>query len=483
MSAPGEVVLGLVRTAGIDLALPLDALREVVPCPTVLADLPVTTTGLLGAMTLRGSVVPVVDLLLLQGREHPRRQDQVVVVVAHGEQLLGVLVDEIRGLASVPPDGFDDLACDRGTLLSSRTFHHPELGHVVSVLDPAALLCLPGVPVVRESASAAGTVVDLAGPARSLTLVRCGSYALAIDVEHVHSTIPSPALTSSVVDGPVCLGMTPVAGYDVPVLDVLSLLGLGTLAGDVLECGLVVDVGDGQVVLGVSSLVGLRDVQAGRVVAVPRTACSSPDLLPAVADVPGIGACLLLDGAALRARADVLALSRMRTDAAEPGQQRTAGVTTPTGPAHLAYRAGLDLATELSQVVEVLAYPEDLVASSCEQGIAGFAMHRGTAVPVVDLAVVLGQQPDARGVTSRLLLVDVDGDPFAFSVGALHAILPTMWSDLSAATAIDGTATGVVRSCPLVQLVTQDRLLPQLDLVALARRLFAAPAVPLAAAG
>ncbi len=98
----GDVVYGLLRLAGMDVALPLSALREVVPCPLELAGIPASAPGLLGAIELRRLVLPVVDLRPVIGRPDDRRPDQVVVVLAHGGQVLGLLADEVRGVTRLP---------------------------------------------------------------------------------------------------------------------------------------------------------------------------------------------------------------------------------------------------------------------------------------------------------------------------------------------------------------------------------------------
>ena len=475
------VVLGLLRTAGLELALPLSVLREVVPCPADLDPLPVEQAGLLGALTLRGTVVPVLDPARLVGRDHPRAAGQVVVVLVHDGRLVGLLADEVRGLAAVRPSQTTQLAGAGPDLLLRSAFEHPELGHVVSVIDPDLVLRLPGVPVVRE-APATGVVAptDQAPgvPSRSLTVVRCGGHLLAIGVEHVHSTIPAPVLRPSVVDGPTCLGTTVVAGADVAVADLLALLELGALDGSPMACGLVLDLPDGQVVLGVSEMVGLRDVPDERVVPLPASASPAPELLSQVADVEGVGACLLVDGARLRSSDAVTALSRVATASDDATSSDDAARTTGAvgGPPHLAYRAGVDLATPLEQVAEVLGFPDDLVRSSGAPAVLGFVLHRGEAVPVLCLATVLGREVPAYGVTSRLLLVHVDGAPVAWAVAVLHAILPLVWHDPDAA-ARDGRPGGVLAASPLVELATRPGLLPLLDLQQLATTaLAAAPA-------
>ena len=466
--SPPVTVFGLLRAAGLDVALPLSALREVVPCPDELADLPVTAVGLLGAMTLRSTVVPVLDLVQVLGRPHERRRGQVVVVVVHEDRLVGLLVDEVRGLATVPTSDVVEVECRGADSLFSRTFHHPELGHVVSAVDADRLLALPGVPVVRLPDGSGEESVARAArrPTRSLTLVRCGAYTLAVDVSAVHSTIPTPPLVPSPADGPACLGVTPLAGLLVGVADLLALLGLGSLAGTALDCGLVLELPAGPVVLGVGAMLGLRDVPVDLVVPLPAEASPSP-LLTEVADVPGVGPCLLVDPDALLQESSIVTLSRLSTpvEDAQSGAGSARDERVAGGPPHLSFRAGVDVATDLGQVAEVLAWPEDLVRTSGAPVVLGVMLHRGRAVPVLCLSELLGQPADEITPASRLLLVEVDGEPAALAVAALHAILPCGWRD----EAPPRSSGSVLARYPLGELDGNGVLLPLVDLIGLVR--------------
>lgn len=74
--------------------------------------------GVLGVMNLRGSVIPIYDLAARLGLsptvENPRN---VIVVVLHGAQTLGLLVESVSEIMSLPSDAIQtppDLRADLG---------------------------------------------------------------------------------------------------------------------------------------------------------------------------------------------------------------------------------------------------------------------------------------------------------------------------------------------------------------------------------
>ena len=488
--AGADVVYGLLRLAGMDVALPLSALREVVPCPTELAGLPAAAPGLLGALELRRLVLPVLDLraaLAQQDAGADRRPDQVVVVVASGGRVLGLLADQVQGICQVPADSLVGVQAHGGGLLLSHTFRHPETGRAYSVLDAGAVLALPGVPTVtdptREPAAVGHT--DPGRSRRTLTVLRCGEFRLAIDAAYVHTTIPTPQLRPSVLTSRTCPGTVVHADREIPVVDPLVLLGLGELAAADTGAGLVLDLGPGYVVLALSELLELVHVGPDDVLPTPSFALPRPDLLAGMVQVDGIGDCLVLDGPALLTDGELSGFAAVNTALEVTGRSDDPAVTAAAAaaggaPAYLTFSIGVDVTTRLEQVVEILPFPTTLTATSVP-GLLGLITHRRAVVPVLCLSTLLGRGEREPGPSTCLLLVAVADGAVAFAVDALRAIAPLTWTDADQAVRGPDTDRGAtLRSAPLVQVGGDTRLLPDLDLGAVAQQLAPAAVVPVA---
>ncbi|GAA4375184.1 hypothetical protein GCM10023146_28980 [Nocardioides caricicola] len=480
MTRVSGAVYGLVGLGELDLALPLSALREVVPRPSALAPLPVSAPGLVGAMALRSIVLPVIDLRP-QLDLHDAPENQVVVVVAHEHRMVGLVVDQVRGVARIPDADLVPFGVATGDLLVSHAFLHGDERLPVSVLDAAQLLGLPGVPSVSDQPVAVAEVTESSeesGTAPSLTLVRCGSQVLALDVDAIHTTIPLTRVDPSPLTGRDCLGTTTYAGREVAVVDPMSFVGLPALQDDDVRAGVVLDLGVGQVVLAVTDLVELRAAGA-EILPVPRLAAHRPDLVSGMLEL-GDGACLVLDCHGLRTDGVLLALAAVNIEV-DAGTATTvdlagaiAGGATggaATGaPAYVTYVAGVGLATPLEQVVEILPWSTSLTPSAVAD-VLGTVVHRGHVVPVLSLARVLGHEPAEQGPSSCLLLVALGHEQAAFAVDSLVGIEPLEWSDPEHAGRVLEHPDRAVQAAPLVRLAGSTRLVPDLDLRELARLL------------
>lgn len=476
-----ENVFGVLAVGGVPIALPLMALREVVPCPARLSPAPVDCEGVVGFTGLRGLVLPVVDLRPRLGLPGDDRRH--IVVVADGDRVAGLLCDEVRGIERVPTDRLTRVGSEGDGLLLSHTFPHGEA--VVSVLDARAVLDLPGLPHVRERTATGGATEGrgAGGDRRTLTVFEVGGHAVALDVDDVHVTLPGGPPRASVLTGPLCRGTVPYGAVDVPVVDPLSLLGLQPRGGGPAAAGAhtVLGVGAGYVALAVTRVVGIADVHAGDVVPLAGMAVARPDLVSAAVEVEGhVG--FVLDAAALRADPELAALGALNTSsdeptpaAAVPGGTETGGSPDSPDPVdrgrpYLAYQAGVDVATPLEQINEIIPYPGDLTPTDVGDAVLGIFLHRRAAVVLLCLRTVLGMAPGPVTPRSCVLLVRAGDGVFGFAVDGMHAVETLTWRD--AATRDDLVPPG--RSLvdrPLIRLSERPDMWPDLDLGGLARQL------------
>ena len=107
-AAPVQALISLLsfRLGEQEYALPLDRVREIVPLPDHISALPRPETAVLGVVTLRDRLLPLVSLRALlgmaaSGGHGPRGK---VVVVSLGDGAVGVVVDATREILRVDPD-------------------------------------------------------------------------------------------------------------------------------------------------------------------------------------------------------------------------------------------------------------------------------------------------------------------------------------------------------------------------------------------
>ena len=505
---------GLLRAGGALLALQVEALQEVIACPPQLETLPADAPGICGAVRLRGQVVPVLCLRSALGLS-PRaaRAGQasngtpltaVILLMRHQSRLLGLLADAVQGMARVPTAALQTLHTASGN--GGIATHVFEVGEqVATVLEPARIAALPGVPMVQALPPAASALASAHGEA--LLQFRCAGVPLALAAAAVDSTVPETDLHDSPLRRGPCLGVFQHHGQEMAALDLAALLGIappGMPSGrHEPQCMATPQPRSAMLVLRTpKGLVGLTMDHVSDIVRVAPAAVQqlptlglaqrhlyrgliAPPPADATADVstPGAGTPhLLLDDSALASHGLVLALSSLArpsiSTAATAGGDSTA--TKATGRTVLTYKAGVETASPLIQVREIIPVPASLVSAPDPQThTLGVFTHRGVTLPLLDLVSLLQGNERAAGdadvLAQRVLIVEDGPHCVGLRVDGLGAIETAGWEGISPRGGSEDSldARQFAKRSPMVELGVAHtrRTLACLDLQQLVRSL------------
>ncbi len=104
-----ELALIGFTVAGQDYALPLDKVAEVIPMPAAIAEVPDTDAAMMGVISFRGTLLPLVSLRVLLGlpTQGFERDKARIVVTRAGPALIGLVADHMTAIIRVAEDALD----------------------------------------------------------------------------------------------------------------------------------------------------------------------------------------------------------------------------------------------------------------------------------------------------------------------------------------------------------------------------------------
>jgi purine-binding chemotaxis protein CheW len=444
---PDEPGFGGFSLGEMRLALPMAALREVVPC-TTLSALPCAAACVVGAIDLRGVTLPVIDLSIVLGQEVAAAAHRNVIVMVHEGRLLGLMVGQVSGVFHAEPGSLKRVSAagpGGGVLVASL---RGEDGALVSVLSHAALFELPQVPAIEDpeparQAQATGVAeVATDDPAVPVMLVACNRLSLAIDALAVHATLSSPRIEASALAMGHCLGVTEYGGGRIPIVDLLALCGLGALDTSRGSQAFVMQMQAGLVGLLVEAVLDVVPSKPQDRMSVPAYALPVPGLfsgaLPSAClaigqawgDRPTPQQYLLLDSAALKAHPELVALASTNSGGlGTPPNAGDAGTAAASAPQRslITYELFGEEATPIEQVAEILPYQPEAEIFGNGGALRALMVNRGRSIPVLCLRRLAGLEPLALTRESSVLVVQTDGDWTGFAVPRLRAIESTSW--------------------------------------------------------
>lgn len=134
-----------VRLNAAEFGLPIDRVREVLAPPPI-TRVPFVPPAICGVASVRGTILPVLDLgLRLLGSEAVRPGQLVVVSGSEDEGPIGLLVDAATGLVEAPaeliqaPPPEAEATLPTGFILGVVV---PEAGRLVTLLDLSRVLAI-----------------------------------------------------------------------------------------------------------------------------------------------------------------------------------------------------------------------------------------------------------------------------------------------------------------------------------------------------
>ncbi len=264
------------------------------------------------------------------------------------------------------------------------------------------------------------------------------------------------------------------AGVRLPAVDPLALMGLGTLPEGEACQALLLRYPTGMVALLVSQVIDIVRVPESDLLALSPLAVRRPELFRAALRVSGHGEHLVLASGVLQSEPDLVALSTLNASpmTGKDTATRAATAATARGNAVITYDIGAEVATRLTQVIEVLPLPRDCAhPASDHPAVTGMFTHRGHSVTLVCLASLLDGSARPDPAHARVLLVGVDGSHFGFIVPKLCHIESTVWEQPRGTSA--ASAQNPLGPHTVVEIGTGDqrRTLHLVDLRALASSL------------
>ncbi|QNK00768.1 chemotaxis protein CheW [Dyella telluris] len=486
-------MFGSFHLGDTELVLPVATVQEVVNYPSVVTQVPLAPSYLLGLFNLRGRLIPIIHLgQLLQVADRGAREGSKIAIVEFRQGRIGLLFDATGEILRV--SGEQKVMFSEAGATSSMIGGALKLdggNRILQILNVDALHALHDMPMPTGDAQALEPARQRAaqGQRRQGVSFRVNDTRLALPMGAIHEIIRVPELLTSVLASELCLGMLNLRGNTVPVVDFARFLGLsreGAVAvapGDFEDPRRIVvlrqkDRDVGLLVDDVESIVGYRDEE---LLAIPSFCAERPQLFTGCISQQGGPDILLIDETALLSDAIVADLTKGHRElyqlesAAERGQGRRRSGVRET---YVTFRLDQLMGMRIDQLREVIDFPATVMQPpGAPDYVRGVLNLRRKLVTIIDMRVLYGMKGYANLQAAKVLVVENDEEKFGLVVDAIENIVTIDAADKIGVPGvlrnqIDRSLRDDMRE--VVELPDQSTLL-LLDAAPLKQRLGAAP--------
>ncbi|SES23296.1 chemotaxis protein CheW [Rhizobium sp. NFR03] len=238
-----EIQLVSFTVEGQEYAADIAAVQEIVQMPERVVAIPNAPLHVLGLMTLRERLLPLVSLRVLLGLpEKQENEDQRIIVLGLGEgQAVGVVADSVDEVLRVPRGQVETLPAilaSRGGLEEISAVCRLDGGkRLVSILDTDRMFANAAMKTALAKASAMETDMidadsemdehDIAEDEEQVVVFRLGSEEFGVPIAAVHEIVRIPESLTRVPTAPSFVeGVINLRGAVLPVIDQRRRLNL-----------------------------------------------------------------------------------------------------------------------------------------------------------------------------------------------------------------------------------------------------------------
>jgi purine-binding chemotaxis protein CheW len=289
-----------------EYALPLNRVHEIIPLPGHIAELPRSETAVVGVVTLRDCLLPVVSLRALLGLPNngQRSERSKVVVVSLGHGAIGLVVDATQEILRVDPSLIDPaptlLTRGTGDAEITSICRLDNGKRLVAVLSPDRLF---RSELVRRVISEQG--VENASPeqrtdenamAEEQFIIFClGGQEYGMPIAAVDEIARPPERITRLPNAPTFIdGMMNLRGIVVPIVDLRRRFDVASKEPGIAERVLVLAIGGGKSGFLVDSVSEVLKVPTDAIRAAPALSAEQMRLIGRIANFDAQSRMILL---------------------------------------------------------------------------------------------------------------------------------------------------------------------------------------------
>lgn len=445
-------LFGSFHLGGDEFALPASCIREVVNYPAKVTALPLAPPYLEGMFTLRGSVIPVVNLGRLFRADAPRAMATDKIAILDFQQVLvGIVFQDTGEILRVAAsersalryaDG-DAHAVIAGTILLDGG------ARLLQILDPHALLRIENVPHVlalQATGARPGTArYHAQSERRQCVSFHAAGATFAFEMLAIQEIIKVPELHSSLLNSELCLGRMHFRGKQVAVVDFGALLQAPRedKAPTPEQRVIVVRLEDATVGFLVDTVDSIVPFFGDEVLPIPLLSKARAAMFAGCITKQGLGDIIFLDHRHILSQAEIV---EMRAGHARlyPADAETASAATRKAQrrVYITFTVETQFAVEIGQVREIIDFSGAITTPpgmpACMRGMLNL---RQQMISIIDLRQLYAMPALLDDSAGKILIVERGAERYGFLVDHIDNIMTISDSQRFAAPQIIRTGT------------------------------------------
>ena len=418
------LIYGTFIVDGLEVALPISELREVVPFPEKLSDLSLAPSYCKGLFNLRGMIIPVVSVRNILNRPVDIPNDSKIAIVTIKNKRMGLVFDCSHEILRVKEEDILNFSGNHKRFVKGM-LKIQDGDRVIQILDPDFLgnESEQNAFHVTESEKAARRPVKRS---KCITfMVRGKRFGFGIgdinEVQEIKEIIPTPLETAS------CCGMVKLRKSIVPVIDFAKYLNIEGVEG-LGDRIIFVNIKGNTIGLVVDKVEGIIVYEDGQVLQLSEFSTKENKLSKQCLSDPNGGEIILLDKSSLFNSKEIEDLSfghnKLYSEESQKKDVISTSLELKSRESFISFKIHSPFAVSMSQVREILFWPDQVITTPDlpSHQIGAFNL-RGEMVVIFNGRKIF-ESPDKKSsyADSRILIFENQNEKFGLLVDSVDSI-------------------------------------------------------------
>lgn len=427
-----------------EFALPASCIREVVNVPEKITAIPFSPLFLEGVFTLRGAVIPILNLGKIFDAGAPAiSHSQKIAIIDHEQVQIGILFHDTGEILRVRPEQRCQLQYHDQAIhgVISGTIRLDDGARLLPILDPAALIRIENVPEIHALKSVGreekGNHFHLQAERRQCVSFRVGGTAFAFEMGAIQEIINVPELSSSILNSEICIGRINLRGSTVAIVDFARLLHFADNgAPPSAEQRIVIArIRDTAIGLLVDSVDNIFNFFPGDILPVPLLSKTRAAMFGGCIHQDGIGEVLFLNHEAIFSSSEIGDITKGHADLyrqeslGKDNQLKKDGGNSRR-QVYITFSLEHTCAVEIKQIREIIDLPHDLLKPpNLPPFVHGILNLRRQMITIIDLRSLYHMPPVADRSGAKILVIERDDERYGLMVDSVENIVTVANSD------------------------------------------------------
>ncbi len=429
-------VYGTFLLAGVEFALSVKSIQEVINEPKDYSPMPLTPDYLLGLFNLRGMIIPIVDLgkiFNLADDKGEVKKERKVAIIEHGQFCVGIIFDETGEVFNgneKERSQFNNRSDKSRESVVQGVFKLDQGKRIIQILDPHEILNLKQMPQSEDTAHINRRKNDL-GKRKQCISFLVGKSHCAIDIGAIQEIINVEEVGNTILSGEMCLGAVDIRGNTVPIVDFSNLLGYGKTT-DINNSPqdnnkvVVMKLGDELFGLLVKSINNIVSYFKEDLISFPVLGDRKKEMFEGCISSDESIETILLNHEKILSNSEIASITRGHGNLYKEKSEDIELVkgAVASKKTYITFTIENNYAVEITEVKEVRSYPKEMIhPPNMPKYLRGMINLRDDLVAVIDVRALYDMDDNSAAVDPKLLIFETENTKYGLIVDSIDSII------------------------------------------------------------